>query len=307
MDAGRSLISVVIPCYNQARFLADAIGSARSDVFPVEVLVVDDGSTDGSADVAGGFSSVTLIRQENRGLAAARNRGLTASTGSFVIFLDADDELLPGGIDTAARALSGHRDCAMAYGRCVMMGPDGEFWPTPAQAQVRAGHFAAFLRTNPIWMPAMAIFRRDVLQALGGFREGFDAAADYDLYLRIAQERPIHDHGHRVAAYRRHPTALSGSTLRMLRETLAVMQYHRDDAERAGLLDTWRDGYAAWQDFYGTQLVEDIRTDVEAWQTRRAVGNGLELARLAPKVFTRELRRAIRRRYAGRAIPAAEI
>jgi glycosyltransferase involved in cell wall biosynthesis len=307
VDATRPLISVVIPCCNQARFLAEAIESARADDFHVEIVVVDDGSDDGSSDVARGFGRVTLIRQENRGLAAARNRGLAETRGSFVVFLDADDRFLPGGLDVSGRALSAHRDCALAYGRCIMMGPDGKFWPTPEQAVVRAGHYAAFLHTNPIWMPAMAIFRRDVLQACGGFREGFDAAADYDLYLRVAASHLVHDHGQRVAAYRRHDSSMSGSARRMLRETLDVVARQRDLAEQTGLLGIWQEGRAAWRDFYGTQLVEEIRADVRARRLSRAAGNAAALARLAPGVFTRELGRAIRRRYAGRAIPAAEI
>jgi glycosyltransferase involved in cell wall biosynthesis len=306
MDSARPLISVVVPCYNHAHFLAEAIESARAQEFPVEVVVVDDGSTDGSADVAARYE-VVLIRQENRGLAAARNRGLAACHGTFVVFLDADDRLLPGGLDTAARALCGHRSCAFAYGRCVMMGPDGVFWPTPEQAVVRAGHYAAFLRTNPIWMPAMAIIRREALQTCGGFRHGFDSAADYDLYLRLSANNQVHDHGQRVAAYRRHENSMSNSARRMLRETLAVMQLHRAAANDTGFLGVWQEGYGGWRDFYGTQLVEEIRADVRSRRVSHAFAKSMDLARLAPNVFARELGRAARRRYAGRAIPAAEI
>jgi glycosyltransferase involved in cell wall biosynthesis len=306
MDSARPLISVVIPCYDHAHFLAEAIESATATEFPVEIVVVDDGSTDGSAEVAARYQ-VSLIRQENRGLAAARNRGLAECRGSFVVFLDADDRLLPGGLDTAARALCAHRSCAFAYGRCVMMGRDGIFWPTPEQAVVRAGHYAAFLRTNPIWMPAMAILRREALQSCGGFREGFDAAADYDLYLRLAANNIVHDHGQRVAAYRRHDGSMSNSARRMLRETLTVMRLHREMANDTGFLGMWRDGYGSWRDFYGTQLVEEIRTDVRCRRMSDALAKSLDLARLAPNVFARELGRAARRRYAGRAIPAAVI
>ena len=306
MDSARPLISVVIPCHNHAHFLAEAIESAGATEFPVEVVVIDDGSTDGSADVASRYP-VNLIRQDNRGLAAARNQGLAECHGTFVVFLDADDRLLPGGLDTAARALCAHRSCAFAYGRCVMMGADGVFWPTPEQAVVRAGHYAAFLRTNPVWMPAMAIIRRAALQACGGFRQGFDAAADYDLYLRLSASNLVHDHGQRVAAYRRHDNSMSSSARRMLRETLTVMQLHRDVADDTGFLAMWREGYGAWRDFYGTQLVQEIRADVKSRRVGDAFGKSMDLARLAPNVFARELGRAARRRYADRAMPAAEI
>jgi glycosyltransferase involved in cell wall biosynthesis len=305
MDARRALISVVIPCFNQARYLPEAIESAKSAEFEVETIVVDDGSTDESSDVARRHGAV-LITQENGGLAAARNRGLEAATGTFVIFLDADDRLLPGGIEIAARALAAHPECAMTYGRCTMMGPDGTFWPTPEQPVVYLDHYAALLQSNRIWMPAMAIVRRDAIVGIGGFRLGFDAAADYDLYLRLARRVAIHDHGQRVAAYRRHSSSMSGNASRMLSETLDVMRANRQDAIDAGMEEEWRAGYGTWQEFYGTHLVEEIRADVRARRYSAAARKSGVVARLAPDVFQRELGRALRRRYAGRAIPAAE-
>src|SRR5947207_4499749 len=212
----RPLVSVVIPCYNQAAYLADAFRSVVSRDFPVEIVVVDDGSTDDTHAVAAEFASVRTVQQGNRGLSAGRNRGLAESRGAFVIFLDADDRLLPGAIDIAARALVAHPDCAMAYGRCVMMGPDGAAWPTPEPPSVKSGHHVALLRTNLIWMPAMAIFRRGPLMQAGGFTPGVDGSADYDLYLRISREHPLHDHGQLVAAYRRHAASMSGNAGRML-------------------------------------------------------------------------------------------
>lgn len=305
MDTAREVVSVVIPCYNQGQFLAEAIASATATHHRVEVVVVDDGSTDDTPAVARQFP-VLYIRQSNRGLAAARNRGLDESTGSFLIFLDADDVLLPGAIDGAARSLAAHPDCAMAYGRCIMMGPDGTTWPTPGIPTVRTGHHAALLHTNMIWMPAMAIFRRRPLVRLQGFASGFDAAADYDLYLRLSRVEAIHDHGLTVAAYRRHDASMSGNAARMLEETLAVMQRHRPHPDDE-LFSTWQDGWANWQDFYGTQLVEEIRGHLRARALEPAIAKAATLWRLAPRVFSRELRKKWRLLYAGRAIPAAEI
>ena len=305
MDSAREVVSVIIPCYNQGRFLAEAIASATATQHRVEVVVVDDGSTDDTPSIARQFP-VLYIRQSNRGLAAARNRGLAESSGSFVIFLDADDRLLPGAIDAAARSLAAHPECAMAYGRCIMMGPDGTTWPTPGIPTVRTGHHAALLHTNMIWMPAMAIFRRRPLVRLQGFASGFDAAADYDLYLRLSRVEPIHDHGLTVAAYRRHDASMSGNAARMLEETLAVMQRHRPAADDE-LFSTWQDGWANWQDFYGTQLVEEIRAHLRERALEPAVAKAATLWRLAPRVFSRELRKKWRLLYAGRAIPAAEI
>ena len=312
MDTTRPLISVVIPCYNQGHYLEEAMTSAVSATHRVEVIVVDDGSTDETPSVAARHPQVRYIRQENRGLAGARNRGLSEATGDLVVFLDADDRLLPCGIDTGAEALAAAPACAMAYGRCVMIGPDGTEWPTPQQHRVLCGHHAVLLHTNPIWTPAMAIFRRSVLLACNGFRDGFDGSADYDLYLRIAHTHPICDHATTVAAYRRHDASMSGSARRMLRDTLAVMELHRPAPAEIAQLEAWREGCDAWRDFYGTQLTEEIRDHVSDHQFVRALDKVGALARYAPDILRREAGRKLRTMlarvpYAGRAMPAAEI
>jgi glycosyltransferase involved in cell wall biosynthesis len=108
-------VSVVIPCFNQGRFLCDAIASARSNALQPEIIVVDDGSAEDVSAIT--TAGVTCIRQENQGVVAARNRGLAAAHGEFVVFLDADDRLLPGALDTGAAALTGDPDCALVWGR----------------------------------------------------------------------------------------------------------------------------------------------------------------------------------------------
>lgn len=292
-------VSVVIPCYNQARYLPEAIDSVDAGARSVEVIVVDDGSTDGTAGVAASFAHVRTIRQENQGLAAARNTGLAHARGRYVLFLDADDRLLPGAVECGARALDDHPACAMTYGRCVMMGPDGHPWPTPRVPRVDRDHHAALLRQNVIWMPAMAMFRREALAQVGGFARGFDAAADYDLYLRVTRRWPAHDHGVRVAAYRRHAANMSGNASRMLRETLAVMQRHLPSNPEVA--EAWPEGCRAWRDFYGTQLVEEIRAHLRQRETVAALRKTLTLARFHPSRVVRELARkahlaAVRRR-----------
>ena len=287
-------VSVIVPCYNQAHFLGAAIDSVRMQDPSAEVVVVDDGSTDNTRQVATSRPGVRYVRQDNRGLADARNRGLGVSRGRLVIFVDADDCLLPGGIAAGVTALAARPDCVMAYGRCVMMGPDGARWPTPEHPVTMADHHDAFLRRNPIWMPAAAIFRREALERVGGFRPGFDAAADYDLYLRITSVARVRDHGMVVAAYRQHPLSMSGKASRMLRETLAVMHRHR--AEASGpFAAAWREGVRNWQDFYGTKLVEEIRAHMRSREPRPALRKTIILAHLAPWVLRREAAKKVSR------------
>src|SRR6202007_291490 len=102
----QKLASVIIPCFNQARFLGEALESALAQSYgSCEVIVVDDGSTDETAKVAAAFNRIRYLSQTNRGLAAARNAGLKASAGRYLVFLDADDRLLPDAVATGASIL----------------------------------------------------------------------------------------------------------------------------------------------------------------------------------------------------------
>src|SRR5688572_32861418 len=100
------MISVVIPCYNQAHFLGDAIGSVQAQtVADVDIIVVDDGSTDDSAEVARRLGA-RVVSQPNQGQGAARNHGLRYATGEYLVFLDSDDRLLPHAFELGLRHLT---------------------------------------------------------------------------------------------------------------------------------------------------------------------------------------------------------
>lgn len=284
-------VSVVIPCFNQGRFLRDAIDSARASVLQPEIIVVDDGSTDDTSSVAR-TAGVVCIRQKNGGLVSARNAGLREARGDFVVFLDADDTLLAGALDAGVAALLDDPRRALAWGRAVMMDEAGVLLDTPSPPRVEHDEHAALLADNFIWTPAAAMLRTAVVREAGGFAHGFDAAADYDLYLRLTRRHPAVDHGQRVAGYRRHAGNMSGSAARMLRDTLLVVERHRPDS--GSLLERWRQGRRMWKDFYGTQLVEEIRRDLRRRALTDAVRKSAVLARLAPSVFLREARRKAR-------------
>ena len=120
-----SLVSIVIPCYNGEAYLKEAIESALAQTYrPIEIIVVDDGSTDRSSEIAQKFP-VRYIRQPNRGLTKSRNLGVRKSRGSYVVFLDADDRLKPDAIKTGIRVLSEHPECAMAVGDHIFVSREG--------------------------------------------------------------------------------------------------------------------------------------------------------------------------------------
>jgi hypothetical protein len=170
-----------------------------------------------------------------------------------------------------------------------MMNEAGALLDTPSPARVEQAHHAALLRNNFIWTPAAAMLRTSAVREMGGFAQGFDAAADYDLYLRITRAYDACDHGRVVAAYRKHGENMSANAARMLRDTLTVMNRHRPTA---GSLDAaWHDGRRMWKDFYGTQLVEEMRRDLRRGTPAAVARKSLVLARYAPGVLLREARK----------------
>jgi glycosyltransferase involved in cell wall biosynthesis len=130
------LVSIIIPCYKQARFLAEAIESAlRQDCPSKEVIVVNDGSPDDTRDVALGFrEKIVYLEQENRGLSGARNAGIRASTGEYLAFLDSDDVYLPHALTSLASYLATHPDIALACGDAFLFNETGTLGLKSAQS-----------------------------------------------------------------------------------------------------------------------------------------------------------------------------
>src|SRR5689334_627722 len=184
-DREPKLVSVVIPCYNYAHFLGEAIESVLCQTYSnYEIIVIDDGSTDNSSEVATNYPQVRSIRQENMGLSESRNRGIRESRGTYLVFLDADDRLLPVALEIGVNTLEANPECAFTYGRCQRINVDGIFMPSNYES-VREDHYAALLHRNHIWMPAQVMYRRSIFQKVSGFNAAINSAADYDLYLRI--------------------------------------------------------------------------------------------------------------------------
>ena len=123
---GGALVSVIIPCYNQARFLSEAIESVLAQSHRhFEIVVVDDGSSDRPEDVVASYSGVRCIRQANQGPSAARNVGIRASRGDYLVFLDADDRLLPEALTVGLEELNANAECTFVYGHCTFISSTG--------------------------------------------------------------------------------------------------------------------------------------------------------------------------------------
>lgn len=230
-DSGEPpLVSVVVPCFNQAHFLRDAVTSVLAQTYAhFEILVIDDGSTDNTAAVAAGFPGVRCVQQANQGLAAARNAGIRETTGTLLVFLDADDRLLPGALQAGIDSLREHRDCAFVWGRHRYIDGEGHTLQDGAIGSAEGDAYAALLRENIIGMHGSVMYRRSVFEAVRGFDVKLPAAEDYDLYLRIASQFPVAGHDQLVAEYRQHGSNMTRDRGLLRRAAIDVLRRQRRD------------------------------------------------------------------------------
>jgi glycosyltransferase involved in cell wall biosynthesis len=170
------LVSVVIPVYNGERFLAQAIESVHGQTWrEVEVIVVDDGSSDRSGEIARRFASVRCLRQDNAGQAAARNRGAAAATGPFLAFLDADDLWLEDKLERQLAAFRSAPDLAAVFGWAEEFVEPGQ--PPGGRP----------LRRLPAQLPSAMLIRRTAFAELGGYDPRWRLAEVADFYSRLQE------------------------------------------------------------------------------------------------------------------------
>ena len=221
-------VAVVIPTYNHAHFLPDALTSVLAQTRQAdEIIVVDDGSTDDPAAVVAKFPGVQLIRQDNGGLSAARNTGLRNCTTSHVIFLDADDCLLPNAIEAGLTCIAARPDCALVYGgHRITTGEGRPLRPDSFHPIIGDAHLALLRENNKIVSIASVLFRRDCLLAVNGFDETLRRCEDYDLFLRITYRHPITGHPSVVTEYRRHGENMSNNYVAQLQVVLEILDRH---------------------------------------------------------------------------------
>jgi len=289
-----ALISVVIPCHNQAHFLADAIESVLAQSYPHhEIVVVDDGSTDNTWEVAGRYPGVARIHQSNKGLAAARNAGFHHARGEYLVFLDADDRLLPEALATGYGALQVRRDCAFVSGHHQLTAADGSFVSRSCQRCVEEEHYDALLRSNYIAMHATVMYRRTIFASTVRFNPSLRACEDYDVYLRVARTSPICCHHEVVAEYRRHGRNMSRNPAVMLHSGMQVLRLQRPFVrERAEYRHAYQAGRTFLRDYYGRPLVAEIPARLRQRRWRDGLDGFAVLARDYPQGLARLVRRA---------------
>lgn len=289
------LTSIIIPCYNQAHFLGEAIESVFAQSYQHhEVILVDDGSTDDTAKVAARFERVRRLSQRHSGVAAARNAGFKESTGRFVVFLDADDRLLSNAIEDQVACLEANPSCAFAYGHVKLIAEDGSPLPTPPQAGVDGDHYLELLRQNYIWTTGAVIYRRTAFESIGGFEASINGSADFDLNARLGGLFPVCCSERVVLEYRRHEEGMTRDYALMLRAAVTArrMQWkfvrgctRYEEALKAGVRRAQED--------YGEKLISQMRNRIRDRQWGELTKGLLVLLRYYPQGVAKRARRKL--------------
>lgn len=239
-EAQAPVVSVVVPAYNAAAHLAECLASVQAQAGDValEILVVDDGSTDGTAAVAKSCAGVHLIRlASNGGPSRARNAAIAAARGEFIAFLDADDLWPPDSLAARIEMLQGHPGAALAFGDCRQFDEHGTrartLFESGRLGTAAWGHggtvpgaYMRLLQDNFITTGSVLV-RRAVLSEVGGFAEDLRLVEDLELWLRIACQHAIAWCPAVCLLRRRHTGNLSRDALAMSRAYLAVLDRQR--------------------------------------------------------------------------------
>lgn len=255
--ADEPLVSVIIPVFNAAPWIRETLDSVLAQSYRrTEILVVDDGSTDGSDSIVTSYGSrVAYLPQEHRGRpAAARNRGLARSAGELATFFDADDVMLPWKIESQVEALRRHAEAGVVVTDYLNFGEKGEHSPhflscgrlrplldgvAEGEALLLEPDTARNLLAHENFATSPMMVRREVLDELGGFDETLRGSEDFELVYRIATRYPV-GVVKRVGFHRRlHGTNLSHDTRRVLEQMIGsrerALAREAHPAMRAGL------------------------------------------------------------------------
>jgi glycosyltransferase involved in cell wall biosynthesis len=243
LDASSPTISLVIPSYNRGHLIAETLDNALAQVPPfLEVIVIDDGSTDDTASVLAAYAGrVQLLDGPNGGVQRARNRGVAAAHGTFIAFCDSDDLLEPGYVSTMTTWLRHHPECNSIYSNFVTFDERGvhaeKFSSAPAGFFDGAMHSGAFwyniphlyrrtLDFQPLF-PSGNIVRRSLYTELGGYDPAFNGvgAEDYEFCLRLVEAGETAICTEPLIRIRRHGANDSTDNVRQVNGTVQILEH----------------------------------------------------------------------------------
>jgi glycosyltransferase involved in cell wall biosynthesis len=219
-------VSVVIPAYNAARFLPAAVDSVLGQSFrDFEVLVVDDGSTDDTESVISQYrDAIRYLRQENRGVAEARNRGIGESNGRYVAFLDADDTWSREKLHRQMKALEASRGRRVCYCAFEVRTETLELLSVQRSAREGPVLYDLLLRGNVVGTPSTVVCDRSLFSVVGGFDPYLSQCADWDMWIRLATVTEFLYLDESLVTYRQHRANMSRDPRLLERDSLRVLE-----------------------------------------------------------------------------------
>ena len=230
MQTDRSdLVSIIIPCYNASAYIAEAINSVLSQTYKcIEIIVVNDGSTDNSEKIIKTFNNSVIYKcQNNQGVAAARNTGYRSSKGEYICFLDADDWFYPENIDKKINYLKTNPEIGLVHS--IVEITDENLVSTGKYLKGKAGDDLTQSLLNfelPIPCPSNVLIKRDVLNKIGLFDVNLSTSADFELWLRacsLYQTGMINEVG---IKYRQHSSNMFSNKNLYQKDTQYIIDKH---------------------------------------------------------------------------------
>lgn len=216
MSESAPIVSVVMPVYNAAAYVADAIGSILKQTFTsFELIIVDDGSEDGSQRIAEQFAAADkrlrlIVQERNNGNYPSRNDGMAVARGEFIAVMDSDDISLPDRLKLQVQFLQEHPDYTMVGSRVLLIDPEGA--PIGPKGGLFTKHEdidAALMERKWAVVHPTVLMRRSAVEAVGGYREKFRTCADHDIYIRLAELGRVANLPEVLLRYRQHYSSLT--------------------------------------------------------------------------------------------------
>jgi amino acid adenylation domain-containing protein len=267
-NSNNAIVSVIIPAYNSAQYLPEAVDSVLNQTHSgCEIIVVDDGSTDETKVVCAKYSdekhsTVKYVYQSNQGLPAARNKGVEASSGQYLVFLDSDDCLLPSAVEIGLQAMQERPEAGFVFGRYLyqLVRADGTFsTESTFENQPPIASYATILADRHRTQCACGMFRREVFEAVGGYNRELWALEDIDLLLRIAQSFPIYYHQQVVSEYRIRDQNMSSKSAAMLVGSVYGHRLQRSYVEQhSEYAEAYDEGERVWIKLFGDRILYDV-------------------------------------------------
>ncbi len=217
-------VSVIIPTYNRPHYICEAIDSVLAQTFlDYEIIVVDDGSTDHTAEVLKKYGDrIRYIYQENLGPPGAMNTGVRHAKGEYYVILGNDDALMPDMLERQVAVLDQNPDVAFVCAGTYFMDANSEIYKTSVDGRYREQSFKSLLFDNFVWHLTVVI-RRKVSEEMGHFDESLLTNQDHDLWIRIATKYRFEYTNRPLAKFRRHPGNFSKGLDLHLKDHLTIL------------------------------------------------------------------------------------